>query len=70
MTWASAFPALVLVKRESLQHPGFLEPDTWVQIPVFPLTSCAVLGQLSHACASVSPSVSGDTIDTQLTGSS
>lgn len=34
--------------------------DTWVQIPVFPLTSCAVLGRLSHACASVSPSVSGD----------
>lgn len=33
--------------------------DTWVQIPVFPLTSCVVSGQLSHACASVSPSVRG-----------
>ena len=51
--------------------PGVSRPrNTWVQISVFPLTSCAVSGQLSHACASVSPSISGDTTGTQLTGSS
>lgn len=27
MPWASAFPALALVKQESLQHPGLLDPE-------------------------------------------
>ena len=70
MTWASAFPAVVLVKRESLQHPEFLDPEILGFKFQFSHSLAAFSGQLSHACASVSPSVSGDTTGTQLTGSS
>lgn len=70
MTWASAFPAPVLVKQESLQHPGFLDPEIFGFKFQFFHSLAAFSGQLSHACASVSPSVSGDTTGTQLTGSS